>query len=579
MRRLKSSIMGVLLLLAAAGCQEQLVVENTNNPDVERALARPSDVEAFVAGQFRQVYNALWTTGGINPQLLVAGLESYSGNANFGMSTRGSVPRSLVDNSRGNGTDYYDTFQSLSQVARAEAVALSRLDDPSFTFFPTSEAQRQRARAFAYFVKGVALGYMAMIFDSAAVILPADDPQQCCGDNPANAAAALVAYDSVMKIATRDLDSAVAIASRTPTGGNGFPIPTTGPSWLQTTVAMTGGSTGNFARLARSFKARFLAGVARTPAERAAVNWDSVSYYADPARALQTDFTIQGIAASGWTYGSGSGPAQMNTFQSWHQMWAIMVGMADTSGAYQTWLGTARGSKGPFIVATPDLRFPRDVSRPAQNAAPGLFLRNRVSGQDVQVDGLYYSFYDFTRFSSYFAAASTGPLVYFPARELSMLRAEAAIRLGQFPTAVMIIDSSRTARGLAPMGAIADLNTLVQGGASSCVPRVPTGATVTANATPAATACGNIMEAMKYEKRWEIAFVYPGGWWIEGRGWGDLPVQTPLHFPVPYTELDARRQSIYSVTTAYPTGAGMYTAAERLQPAAAGSTSNYGLGH
>ena len=49
MRRIRSVICG-LLALAAVGCDDKLIVENTNNPDRDRALARPTDVENLVAG-------------------------------------------------------------------------------------------------------------------------------------------------------------------------------------------------------------------------------------------------------------------------------------------------------------------------------------------------------------------------------------------------------------------------------------------------------------------------------------------------------------------------------------------------
>jgi hypothetical protein len=54
------------------------------------------------------------------------------------------------------------------------------------------------------------------------------------------------------------------------------------------------------------------------------------------------------------------------------------------------------------------------------------------------------------------------------------------------------------------------------------------------------TACGNILEAMKWEKRLESAYTTYGAWYFDSRGWGDLPEGTPLHWPVPVQELDAR---------------------------------------
>ena len=68
-------------------------------------------------------------------------------------------------------------------------------------------------------------------------------------------------------------------------------------------------------------------------------------------------------------------------------------------------------------------------------------------------------------------------------------------------------------------------------------------------APPAYTSavCGNIMEAMKWEYRMETAFTGYGMWYFAGRGWGDLPLGTALHIPVPYQEMDARQQPFYNL--------------------------------
>lgn len=571
---------GLFLVVAVAGCKDTLVVENPNSPDRDRALARPGDVENLAAGQFRVIFNALWTTGGMQPQLGVLGGESFSGNANFGMGVRVGIPRALIDNSRGNPADFYATWSILQQAARAEALTLSRFNAADFTFFPTSAAQLARIRAFAFFNKGLAQGYTALTFDSGPVIRATDDLGQ---------PNLMVGYDTLMKYALLDLDSAIAAASLTATGGNPFPLPAT---WIQGPGSWTGGVTGTFVRLIRSYKARFRANVARTPAERALVNWPLV--IADAQNGVTSDFLITLTnVGGGWFYN----PMQMSTFASWHSMWQAMLGMADTSGALDTWLNTSRQNKVPFVVQTADRRFPSGgtvgmataTARPLQNASSGCstgttcappgtagrnanqFFRNRIPGQDVQVDGLFFSFYDFDRFQAYYDANSNGTLPFLTVAELNMLQAEGYIRAGNFAAASALITTSRTARGLPALPTITALTDLITGPA--CTPRVPVGPTNQANMTATATACGNIMEAMKWEKRLETAFTHFGAWYFDGRGWGDLPFGTPVQFPVPYTELDARGQLIYSVPTTVG-GSVTYTAAERLSNSASG----YGLG-
>mgnify|MGYP003291237819 CR=1 FL=1 len=54
-------------------------------------------------------------------------------------------------------------------------------------------------------------------------------------------------------------------------------------------------------------------------------------------------------------------------------------------------------------------------------------------------------------------------------------------------------------------------------------------------------------EAMKYEKRLETAYTTYGAWFFDSRGWGDLPVGTPLEWPVPFQELDARLLPLYNL--------------------------------
>jgi hypothetical protein len=86
------------------------------------------------------------------------------------------------------------------------------------------------------------------------------------------------------------------------------------------------------------------------------------------------------------------------------------------------------------------------------------------------------------------------------------------------------------------------------------VPRVPVGPDYTT------TACGSVFEAMKWEKRMETAYTTYGAWFFDSRGWGDLPIGTPVSWPVPYQELDARLHPIYDLGGVnQPGGAGQST--------------------
>src|SRR6185503_16311150 len=99
----------------------------------------------------------------------------------------------------------------------------------------------------------------ALAYDSAAIVLPGV---------PATDIPPLSGAVDVMRAALASLDSVVAIAGG-PIAAAAFPLPNT---WINGRAL----SASDFVRLARSYRARFRAGVARTPGERAAVNWTAV---------------------------------------------------------------------------------------------------------------------------------------------------------------------------------------------------------------------------------------------------------------------------------------------------------------
>lgn len=530
MRTMQSAALAVLVGFAA--CAEPLSVTNINNPDRDRVLRTPADVEALIGQLYQNLNNATiggtTATGAVNndvlqPQLLTSGMESYSGNANFEMGPRGAIPRGNphVVNSRGNPGQAGNLrdFQRLSVTARSASDGLRKLASAGFSL--GDAARDARAKAFGQFMLGLALGHLAMIYDSAAAVAPTDDPELI---------PALRGYDDVMTTALGWLDSAVATVN-----ANTAVFGSLTNTWLKGNAP---DATG-FIRIIRSYKARMRAAVARNPAERAAVNWNEV--IADATNGISqntTDLNMAMDPGAGWDVAFVT---QHYLFQSWHQMWQFMVGFGDVSGGFDAWLATPVATRQPFLVVTPDQRFPQGATRAAQQtnspAVPtgNLYFRNRPGSQDIAGLSLAFSYYDFYRFQAYFNAQRIGNYPVMTRAEMRLLAAEGYIRTGQIAQAGPLIDSSRVVKGGLPaLGtSITDLATPVPGGAA-CVPRVPQGPNYNS------AACGNILEALKWEKRMETAFIGYGSWYFDGRGWGDLPQGTALHWPVPWQEMDAR---------------------------------------
>jgi hypothetical protein len=238
------------------------------------------------------------------------------------------------------------------------------------------------------------------------------------------------------------------------------------------------------------------------------------------------------------------------------------MGMADTSGGYTAWLNLAPNSRGPFLVVSPDRRFPRGTTRGQQsdtifnvgtgNAGQAFanvpYFRNRPSGEDVAGDPLQVSMYDFRRSRQFQQASRIGPYPIMTAAEIRLLAAEGYIRTANFAAAIPLINKTRadttggntTARGWLPPLTVADTTTPVPGG-NACVPRIP----APPYTAPFTTRCGTLWDALKWEYRMETAYTGYGTWFFPARGWGDLPQNTATQWPVPYQEMDARGRSFY----------------------------------
>jgi hypothetical protein len=340
------------------------------------------------------------------------------------------------------------------------------------------------------------------------------------------------------------LDSAIAVANGAPSGSNGFPLPST---WISGQANLT---AANFVRLVRSYKAKIRAGVARNPAERAAVDWNAV--ISDATNGITADFMITIGGSTGWT-------ATFTTNQGyvaggWSSAPMFYYGMADVSGGYDNWLATPRDSRKAFLVVTPDKRWPQGATRAIQGAeAPtvalpaGRYMRNRPSGEDAPTTGWGDTWYDPRRWGVVNIASISGPVAELSKTEIDMLAAEGYIRQGNLAAAGALIDLSRLRNGLPSVGVPASATAPIST-AADCVPHVPQGPNFTSSA------CGNILEAMKYEKRMETAWTSYLAWYTDSRGWGDLVTGTVVEWPVPYQEMQARYNPYHTGNNQAPKG-------------------------
>ena len=519
--------------LSLAACSDPLSVTNKNVVDVTSAQQTAQGIEQIIGKSFQAIFVGEYNNGdNIIMQAANMSHESSSSLGNFAMGLRNTVPRVGLDNSRANSAAAGNNadFSVLTRLARQDVNALLALDKIPTASAPTAG----RSRAFGYFVLGYAMGNLAAIYDSSAILTPSRTPADSLFD-----------YQTVNTAALAMLDSAIAIARGPGGAAPNFPFP--GDFLTGSAV-----DTTQFIRMVRSFKAKFRAGVARSPAERAAVNWELVR--ADAAAGVTANITIALDPSLGWSMNNTI--VQLMSFLGWHQMPFMIVGMADTTGAYSTYLsqpiiGNPPRNGASFLIRTPDKRFPSGETRAAQQAfqsdiapAPGVYFRNRPSGQDTgnNADPWSNSQYDHFRFRPIRDNSGVGTWILMPAAEIRMLQAEALMNLGRTPEAIPLINVTRTANGLPAIPTTSASTDAVPGG-TACVPRIPQPAVFTTSV------CGTVFEAMKWEKRMETALTGYAQWYLDSRGWGDLPVGTGTSWPVPYQELDSRAKPLYNGVT------------------------------
>jgi hypothetical protein len=541
--------------IGLAACD--LGVANPNDPVQDQVLATPLDAEALLGRQYLRWHQGLYGSTAVFWGMAAGqAFENYSSLANNCQNQRNSIPRAVNDNSIGNGCNGEQSrvYFFHNEVNRVVSTVLSALDQPGYTM--GSEARDNRARAFGQFLRGVSLGYIALFYDSSAIISPVmgTSAEDCVPDALSGICTGpLRGYKQVRDSAFAALQLAIDLANNPGSGSGGFPIPST---WLNSTPAL---STSEFVRLVRSYRARIRANIPRTPAEADEVDWDEV--IADAEAGFTADHQITTSTTAGL---GNSWLQQWNSFGNWHQMTPFIIGMGDKSGAYQAWLAeplAARGATGSFTMVTPDLRFPQGDTRFAQQqdfnitscevaATPcKRYFRNRPDGGDSNLGVSWgWSNYDFARFRSWHlrgdgGSARNGKLTFFTKAELDLLAAEGYYRNGTYATAATLINKTRTAgmvSGVAKGGGLPEVtidpDAEVPGG-TDCVPKRPVNASSAGGAT---LACGDMLEALKWEKRIETAYTHFAGWFLDSRRWGDLVEGTPLYWATPYTDLLAR---------------------------------------
>jgi hypothetical protein len=502
-------ILPLAAVLLFAGCSD-LDIVNPNNPDRERVLSDPSDVESLISTSFRGYYNNAAQTNPNIPTSVMA--ESLTGGFfDFAVFDVSGIPREVWDNSSLNTRGALARFpwDRLYTVISNVNDGLLAIDGGLQIIGSGGNDNTPRARAFGKFVQGISHAYIGLHNDQALIVDENTDLETL---DPTG----FVPYQEVVAAGLSQIDEAIAIAQ-----ANSFQIPNS-PDWING-VSL---SNQELIQLANTFKARILAYTPRSIEERDAVDWNQVIQLLDAG--IQQDFGPTGLLGV-WENNMARLTARVRVASNpgdHVRMNMMAVGPGDVSGGFQTWFNANPNNRMPFRMDSPDRRI-QGTTGPGSRGAYFGYSQNNIW---PAARGTYrWSHYFFHRFGLQ-DDWNTGAQVMIAKAEIDLLKAEALIRTGRAAEAVPLINASRVANGQLPP-------VTIEGppAGANCVPK-----------KFSSGECGSLWDALQHERNMELAVTDGAMMWWHARGVGTLQEGTLIHFPVNGVELENLGLPLYT---------------------------------
>jgi hypothetical protein len=501
-------LMGLVLSTVLLGACVDLDVTNPNEPDRERVLSNPQDVQTLISSAYQGYFdNAQQTNPGLPTSAMAD--NTTGGFFDFGVFDMTMEPRTIFDASPLNTRGFVGRapWSRLYPVLSNVNDALFAIDNGlRITTGPGGADETPRAIAFGKFMQGLTLGYLSLYYDQALIVTEDMDLEQM---DPR----AFQPHQEVRDFALSMLDEAISIAS-----SNTFTIPS-GSEWINgLTITNT-----QFVRIANSYAARLIAYSPRSWEERAAVDWNDVLRRIDAG--ITQDFAPEGLL-NVWESNMRRLYSRVRTSPSDHVRPNYMaLGPADTAGAFQNWYNAPSANRVPFQIRTPDRR----IHAAGTPAVAGTYFGYNTANIWALDRGTYRRSHYFYRRNGLGDSWHVGPQVTMSRTEMNLLKAEALIRLNRAAEAVPLINLTRVANGQLPPVTI---DGPPAGGA--CVPRKVTGA------------CGSLWDALIHERNLENMAIEGSIMWWDFRGLGRLKEGTLLHFPISGIEMENLGLPVYT---------------------------------
>ena len=488
-----------------------LAVENTNDPDREKALSNDADLVSLLEGSTSDVFFYTTIYYGVNIDMY-ADVTSTTNMVNswwvFADEPRRAMPNETTFDDLVINSAFWSTFNSGVQTANT-ILALIRTDGKTLTIDGEDVTSEMEAKAL--FLRGLSKAYVGMMYDQGYNIDETTDLSTL----------ELVGYGDILEAGITDITDAVALANSI----SGFvydPWPTTDSF-----------NAAEFSTMAHGFAARALAAKARTSAEADAMDWNRVIALAQEAPGgANADAAMDGIILTTLGYYE-----YYNNLMDWEGYRVGTSGylppdiknqhVLDTD--YPTAYPTAAGvflEESDWNPTDPRAayyefsatRFAQSADRNKANFTSHNWLRTNDPGNEWGVDGY--------------------PYIFYIAAETDYILAEAYLRNSNKIQAASTLNNSPYGSGQTTF--------------SPDLPRVTSGDL----ASNGLSGGNNILPtATDAEFQWALLGEYTveigqlggvGNSWFFMRRWDMLQAGTPTQFPIPANELEITGRATYT---------------------------------
>jgi hypothetical protein len=290
MKLIKYSLLTLALLIATLpmnGCAD-LSVDNLNDPTREAVLGDAENTLKLLAGGFRTFYITSINTPAIAINLLSDQITTTNLVSQWW--DFAEEPRLPLDNT----TAYSAAFQFSyffgnynSAIATAN-IFIDSIENDGDTIMDGTTNVTDQVLSQAYFLRGIARGYIGMMYDQG-YLLEAD-----FDDTTPPEQVDFFPYQEIIAASLSDLDRSIELAESAGTFTFSA-MPNASDSWTR----------GEFLDIVNSYAARIGAGEARTAQEAEGLNWGRILNYAnagiggpDSASGMM-DFTASNVGSSG----------------------------------------------------------------------------------------------------------------------------------------------------------------------------------------------------------------------------------------------------------------------------------------